>query len=373
MEKKKIGLREFEGYEAEPVTTPPAAEPPLRIPWKRRDRRKKKARPPVPAAVIKRLAFESVSLAHADIRVDCERSLSEVLDEWPPLAAAWVRGQLLRNLQGFAGAIMTVSQSAKKLGFENGQELRQLLDTDNEINDLWEQTRLDTVLAAKRALVTSAKAGNQAAIRSVEVFLRDEVTGPARAASFESVPINQLAELFLVARQTIHEWYTKQGLPRNTDGHFDLATTIKWWQEFNLRKLAPTRGAVSLVDQGVQVKNQRALAALQKELGELLDRPAVINRLVSILQSMIVELDRLVRDIAPLLANKPITHIDAILTKFRAEFIQKQRNAPEELRLPDNAATAFMKFYRVLCPDQVSSLGDNVELIEQIGSNVPDN
>jgi len=356
-------LRELQDYE-KPAPSIPAVAPAerIRIRWKRCDPSKEHQRPPVTAAVIKRLAFESTSMAHADARVDCDRSLAEVLAEWVALDAAWARGQLLRNLEGLASAIMTVNEAAKKLGFDRAQDLRQLLDTDSEARSLWEQTRLDTVIAAKRALVQSAKDGNQAAIRSVETFLRDDKEGPSQAIRFGSVPIRQVADLLGVARQTVHEWYSKQGLPRNADGNFDLGTTIAWWGEFIMKKAAPTRGALSVADRVHLQKMQRVELQIRREKGELVERVPVINRIVLIFKGMIAELDRLVRDVGPLLPNKTPSQIQAILEKYRSEFIQKQRNAPDELALEPQAQAKFEEFYRVLCPEIIGPNNDSKDV-----------
>ena len=357
-------LRELEGYEQpEAADVPDAAAdsaPRIKIPWRRRDRRKKNPRLPIPAAAIKRLAFDTMSLAHADARVDCDKSLLEVLAEWPALEVAWERGQMLRNLRGCAGAIMTVSQAARKLGFEKGQDLRKLLDTDAEIRDLWEQTRLETIIAAKTALVDSAKEGNQAAIRSIDVFLRDEGETPNRDMRLEAVSIKQLGDLFGVSRQSLHEWYTKQGLPRNADGSFDLATTIAWYGVYVSKRAAPTKGAMSVSDTVALERRERIRLQNLQAKGELLERIPVVNRFRDILQSMKSELDRLIRDIGPLLANKPPLHIETILSKFRSEFLGKFKKVPDEFKLSEAAKGHLRAFYDELCPG-------NQEPVETIG------
>lgn len=103
---------------------------------KRRGSKKKAAvkrtnrnRLPVPGQFVRSLAFECESLAEADIKLHRQRprlrsTLAEYIRKYPVLGESWERGQLLRNLKGCAAAIMTVSQSAKLLGFERGLELQ---------------------------------------------------------------------------------------------------------------------------------------------------------------------------------------------------------------------------------------------------------
>jgi len=321
---------------------------------KKKASRKKPASPrlPISAKRLKRLGYACDHLTDADEAAKISVPLAELIDKHDHLAAAWERGQLLRNLEAFAGAAVSVTQAARKLGFEKGQDLRKLLDTDAEVNNIWEQTRLETLCAAKAALVDAAKEGNQAAIRAVEIFLRDEGEVPQGAMRFDSVQMKQFADLFGVSRQAVHEWITKQGLPRNADGSFDLATAIAWHTDHLTKKAAPTKGALSVADKYRMEKIEAEREKRRRARGELLDRIAVLQRFNSIIISMKAELDRLVRDHPPLLANKPPMHIETILAKFRDEFIQKQRKVPDEFKLPPAAQDKLVAFYDEICPVQ---------------------
>ncbi len=324
---------------------------------KRRSKKKVAAKPrlPISAMRAKGLGFRCEHLTAADEQTGLDVPLAELVDRHDALAAAWQRGQFLRNLEELAGSVMTVTQAAKRLGMAKGTDLREKLDTDTEARNLWDQARIRTICKAKRGMVTAAGEGNQAAIRAVEAFLRDEgeVAGPV--VSFEQVGVSQLSTLFGVSRQAIHEWHTKRGLPRNGDGTFDLRVVIAWFEEDIRKKVAPTQGALSVEDSYRQEKREGVRLKNLQTKGELLDRTRVVQRFTLIYQSVLAELDRIVRDVGPLLANKSEMQIKDILTKERRVFVRKLKDIPTELNLPEAALEQYKVFFSVLAGDETPS------------------
>ena len=73
------------------------------------NRKSKRKRLPISAIRLKRLAFSCEHLTEADQAAGLKRPLADVIASHDKLAAAWERGQLLRNLEGCAVAIMTVT------------------------------------------------------------------------------------------------------------------------------------------------------------------------------------------------------------------------------------------------------------------------
>lgn len=309
-------------------------------------RGKKAVRLPISAVRVKALAFECESMVVANGRAGLDVELVELIEAHEHLAAAWERGQFLRNLRACAGAVLTVTQAARQLGLAKGQDLRAILDTNKECRDLWEQTRLDTLVRAKGALVSAAEDGNQAAIRAIESFLRDEGDGAQiQNVNFEQVPVNVLADLFGVARQTVHDWYTKRGLGRNGDGTFDLRTTIAWFEEYTVKKVSSNGGKMADPHPLQTVKAEKLAAELEEYRGKLLDRNMVVAGLVARWQGLVSSLGKLKRDIPQMVANQSQERAREILAQTASDIMVHQRQIPDELVMPEPARA---KLYELL-------------------------
>jgi len=311
-------------------------------------KRRKRMRLPISAVRVKSLAYGCVNLTAADKVAGLDQPLAELIERYDVLAKAWERGQFLQNLEECASAILTISQAAKKLDFEHGQQLRELLDSDIEASNLWGQARLVTIVASKKALVDAAKEGNQAAIRAIEIFLRDEGEASADKSNYDRVTISQLADLFSTTRQTIYEWFTKQQLPRNVDATFDLKSTINWYGEFVAKKLSRTKDILGDRDPLRAIKAEKLALELQKHRGDLLDRTIVIEGQVARYQNLIHSLDRLVRELPMMIVNQPLERVKEILDMWRRDMIVQQQKIPDELLLPNQALKILDGIYELL-------------------------
>jgi len=260
--------------------------------------------------------------------------LAEYIKKYPQLGEAWERGQLLRNLKGCAAAIMTVTQAAKLLGFERGRELRELLDTDSEVCDLWEQTRIEAVAAAKQALAEAAKSGNQQAIKAVESFLYDEGEGRAANINYSALTINQMADLFGVTRQTIHDWYSKHGLVRNAEGGINLKDAITWYGNFAKRKV---NGRLLPADKLRDLKAEEKIIDLAERRHELLPREEVAAGLLTRWGKIVGSFKYKGRELASMVHGQTVDGIEDILSRFFEDLQREWLTVPEYLYLPPGA------------------------------------
>jgi len=313
-------------------------------------RRRNRPRFPVPELAVRRLGFECEDLAAADIILGKERPrLRKTLDGYikkhPELGRAWERGQLLRNIRACAAAIMTVSQAAKLLGFNRGAELRELLDTDGEIRDIWEQTRIQAIAAAKQALAEAAKEGNQRAIKAIEGFLYDEGEGRAVNINYSQLSINQAADLFGVTRQTIYDWYTKNGLARNVDGSINLKGAIEWYGNFVKRR---PDGRVLPADRLRDLKAEEKKIDLAQRRHQLLDREEVTAGLLGRWQKIVGAFKYKGRELATMLHGQTVDSSEDIINRFFEDMQREWLTVPEFLYLPAAAAEKFDEIMQLL-------------------------
>jgi len=285
--------------------------------------------------------------------------LAVYIKKFPPLAECWERGQLLRNLRACAAAIMTVSQSAKLLGFERGQQLRELLDTDSEICDLWEQTRIEAVVAAKKALAEAAKGGNQQAIKAVESFLYDEGEGRAANINYEQLTINQMAELFSVTRQTVYDWYTKQGLSRNAEGGINLKDAIIWYGSFARRK---ADGRLLPADKLRDLKAEEKVIDLAERRHQLLPREEVIAGLLGRWGKIVGAFKYKGRELATMVHGQTVDGIEDILSRFFEDLQREWLTVPEFLYLPPRAEKRLEELLLILRSDAAVAEEPRIEV-----------
>jgi DNA-binding transcriptional MerR regulator len=324
-----------------------------------RKRTNRKAKPkrgprlPFTPVFAKRLGYECSDMAEADIelhraRPRLRKTLAEYAQKYSEIGRAFERGQLLRNLRACAGAIMTVSQTAKKLGFDHSMQLRELLDSDAEINSLWEQTRIDTVAKAKTALVKVAEEGNQQAIKAIENFLYDEGEGRGGSANinYAKLTVSQMAELFGVTRQTIHAWYTKNGLPRAGDGTINLKDAIRWFEGFTKSKVTDTAPLPS--DALRNLKAEQMKLNLAERRHDLLDRAEVIGGLAARWQKITSGFRYRTRELATMVHSQTVEKTTDILRRFFGELQEGWLDVPEFLYLPADAEKKYIELMETL-------------------------
>lgn len=310
----------------------------------------KRLRLPVEEAEVRRLGLECENMTEADAAIRTRKSLKEIFKKHPQIRQAWDRGRFLRNLRDLARTGVSVSEASKKLGFANGRVLRAMLDDDMEVGDLWNQTRLQIYIEIKSALIETAKEGKADAIRAVENFLLEEKERPVFDPAH--VTILQLTELTGKARQRIHEWYTKFGLPRNADKTFDLSIFLAWHEEFLLKKASMGKESVAVLDPLKAMKAEKLKVELASHRNELLDRNEVIIGQIAWVQNIISFCDRGVEELSRLCCSQPREKIAEIHRRFFRDLHSEAVNIPKELRLPAALGRKLNKIlYELKPPD----------------------
>jgi len=297
-------------------------------------------------AAAQRLGFACKDIAQADAAAGIRPNLAKYLGRHPRLRVAFERGRFLANLKALAGVVATVSEAAHKLGLVSGEALREILDNDAEAADIWSQTRLDTIIQARQALLTAAKEGNQTAIRAVENYLREEkqATGP----SMDQMHLSQkeICDLFSVSRVTLGEWQSKQGLPRNVDKTYNLADMIRWFGEFISRKQG---GRILPADKLRDLKAEEKAIDLAERRGRLRDIEEVISGLAVRWQRIVGAFRYKRRELAMMVHGQTVERIEDALGRF-FEDIQRSwcEKLPEFVDVPPEAEGKLNEFLELM-------------------------
>jgi len=323
-------------------------------------------------AAAQRLGFACKDIAEADVQSGIRPNLARYLERHPRLRAAFDRGRLLRYLVELAPKAMVyeAARRLKDLGFnqfETPQNLRGFLDGDKEANELWETSRVNGWIANREALVKTAGEGNVKAIQLLDKWAvdRQRETGEP-GVNFNRVGVNQMAELFGVTRQTIHDWYRDQGLPQNTDGTFDLARAIPWYEEFTLKKAVRGKDAVGPLNPFQDIKVKHMQLKFEQEQGELYGRGEAIGWQVAMMQN-IVNAFNAIADLANRVFGQSREEIVALLEDFRDEIMGKMKHVPAELKLSEPALMKLTEFYEVIKPQKNAKklTTESTEIIEK--------
>lgn len=326
---------------------------------KRKQRKKKKVinkarQPHRPLGVsrVKYLALEYPDMTAAEASAaemfGFDDSLADYLGKNKDIQTAWERGRFLRNLRQLASTAVTISEAENTLELQPGQ-LKKMIETDAEIAELWNCERLAVTIALKKAIVEKAKEGKLNAIKQIEYLLRNEIAGRDQV-DFKRVTITQLCELTGRTRQSVHDWYTKHGLNRNSDKTFDLFDFIPWYANFIITKKAdaPGRPAGNRTDPLRDVRAQNLQLDLEHKRGQLLDRQQVIAGLLARSQTLVNSLDRKAEDLAALCNNRPMVKIVEILDNFFDDVRRQQCTVPEFLQLPQKAREKYQELMELL-------------------------
>jgi hypothetical protein len=113
-----------------------------------------------------------------------------------------------------------------------------LMDSNEEIRDVWDQQRRRLRMDMAQAMVIQAKQGQPKAVRYVENFLRSE-QAPV-GFDYRHVPMPVMAEITGKARQTLYAWTCNHGCPRNADTTYDLIEFFQWYSAWQQSKVLPS-------------------------------------------------------------------------------------------------------------------------------------
>lgn len=294
---------------------------------------------------VRRLGYECADLAEADSAAALARPLAEFLGRDEKLMAAWERGQFLRNLKAKASVVDTVTEAASALKLQSGQALREILDTDLEAANIWFQTRLDTRIRVREAMLEAAKEGNQKAISVVENYLKDDQKQRPAGTDLTRLIQKEIADLFDVTRITVNDWTNKHRCPRNADGSYNLYEAIKWYDNY-LRSRAA--GKAPTADTLRDMKAEQMKLDLAERKGQLLPREEVVAGLVARAQAMVGAFTYKRRELASMCHGQTVEGIEDILSRFFEELQRKQLELPDFLELPAAAEEKFNELLEIL-------------------------
>jgi hypothetical protein len=215
--------------------------------------------------------------------------------------------------------------------------------------DLWSQTRLDTILQARTALLEAAKQGNQTAIRAVENYLREEKQQAGPSADLSRLSQKDICELFAVSRVTLNEWQARHGLPRNADKTYNLGQLIRWFGEFSQRKGGG--GRILPADKLRDLKAEEKQMDLAQRRGQLLERERVLADLVGHWQRIIAAFRYKRRELAMMVHGQTVERIEDALSRF-FEDVKREWRAPMScLQLPPDAQARFTECLNLLAAE----------------------
>jgi len=311
-------------------------------------KKKRKARPPVDEAEVRRLGLECEKLTDADAAIKTRRSLMELFRKYPELRQAWDRGRFLRNLRDMARMRFSISKAAKKLGLGSGQILRAMIDEDEEIGDLWNQTQLEVDIRIRTSLFEAVDEGNPAAIRALENILRDEkdING------FDPTHIKKdyLAEIIGITTRTISRWLDESGLPRNVDKKtFNLRVVWAWHEEF-IKKTTAGKGPAAELDPLKAMKAENLKMEIARKRHDLIDRSEMICSQVTWAQNIVTFLERSVGELSRLCSNQPREKIAEIHRSFFRDLLAEVAKVTKELCLPAELERELFEFLKKVKP-----------------------
>jgi len=313
-----------------------------------------KRRRTVSLAEVRHLGLECENLTEAAVLFSGPGDLVALIAKRDNVRAAWERGRLLRKVSQLAATTVTVSAAAKEMGV-TGPELRQLLDTDTEVADLWNENRRQLRMKLNAVMVEQAGAGKPNAMRYVENFLRSEKS--PTGFDYEHVPIKVMEAITGKVRQTLAAWTRDAGLPRNPDCTYNLSEFVRWFE-------AATKAQAK---SGKREDRLRVANAAMKELdyrkaqAHVLDRQAVENGLVARVQNLLAYVENHLPATAADCEGKAAAAIEQRLRRFVEGLREQMTEVPTELRLDEATAAEFKAFLGRLETPPAAALGEREE------------
>jgi hypothetical protein len=266
-----------------------------------------------------------------------QKSLNEIFAEKPHLKKAWERGTFLKNIADFGGKNYTIAEAESELGLSAG-ELDKIFLSDFEASNTWNQARLKTLLAIKGKWLEMVGMASPSALKQLEKLMRKEIAH--QAADFMHLTSKQMQELTGKTRQTVeYEWPRNYGLSRNSDGSYNLAVFLKWFEKFTLETKQTTK-----ITEPEVLRNKKAEMLdleLKEKIGQLLDRNQVIAGLLARHQFLKNSFDKRTDKLPGLLENQPLERIRKILSASFAEICNELANSAIELKLNEGQNKKF--------------------------------
>jgi len=160
--------------------------------------------------------------------------------------------------------------------------------------------------------------------------------------------IFQLTEITGKTRQTIYDWHTKFGLPRNADKTFDLSIFLAWHEKFLLKKASMEKKMMAILDPLRAAKVEMIKLEIARLRNKLLDRSEIITGLVARTQIIKSHCERGVWELTRLCHGQTHKKIAEIHRKFFRDLYTKMSRIPRELRLPPAEEKQLVDFFQRL-------------------------
>jgi len=329
-----------------------ATKPAKRIRGRSRPRRR------LTVAAAKSLGYLSENISQADADSGLDATLAGLFryKKYALQQAAFKRGQFLRNLKAKAGVVDTVSEAAAALKLTSGQELRNILDTDIEAADIWYQTRLDTRIRVREAMLQAAKDGNQKAIAVVENYLKDQDAQRPAGSDLTKLLQKEIADLFDVTRITVNDWCNKQKCPRNSDGTHNLYEVIRWYGDYERGK---TTGKMPSADEMREIKIVRLRREEAQARGDLLERDSVLAGFCQRFERIVTSCKHKAREIAIMAHGQTVDAIEKLIAHHHEDIKRQWCELPEQLQLSPAAEEKLNECLNIISADYAGSKNDS--------------
>lgn len=250
---------------------------------------------------------------------------NKLLDLNPELKAAFERGRFLRNIAEFGGKNYTIPEAGGELGLKSG-ELDKIFATDFEAADIWNQSRLQTLLAIKSKWLEMVGMASPAALKQLEKLMSRGIVQPA--ADLTHITSKQLQELTRRSRQTVeYEWPKTHGLVRNSDATYNLYVFFPWFEEFVVRTRIGTSPKQS-ESAATAEKARKYKMENDERQGRLLPRDKVIAGLTARMQTTL-------RIFYKALIEQKDPYIKQTLERAFEEIRRELAAVPPELKLSE--------------------------------------
>ncbi len=265
------------------------------------------------ATRVRKLGLDFASIVDAAAHLGRRYDLAKLLTEHAELAAAWSRGQFLRNVQALAATGASVAEAANRLGLA-ADDLQGRLASDLELANIWNQARLNTAIELKAGWLAKAKEGNARAMAQVEIALANEI---ARAAmDIHTVPEHQMCQIAGVTRQTLNRWLREEAMPRNAgETTYDLPAVWAWHETFTKKRCGTASGAGE-PDRLRDVKAERLELELAARKGELVSVESVKAGILARERALLAVLEHLPEQYSHPLAGRTEQEVRRILEQL---------------------------------------------------------
>ncbi len=318
--------------------------------------KKRRDRPPLREAEVRKLALRCEDVADADASLTTRWTLQIMLKRYPRLKKAWDRGRFLRWLREVASQAPSIAQAAGRLGFSE-QKFQEMLDEDIEVADIWKKEQLQLYVETRRQVFELAADDVPWAKKCIYDLMTMHPEAGLKANILEiGITTDQLAQLTKKSIQTIYNWINKSNLPRQANKTFDLGTFFSWYEEFLLKKSSGGDAAVTPLDPLKSVKAERIRLELQKSRNELLDRDEVIAGQIVWFHNILGIFERSIEELTRLCSNQPREKIAEIFESFFTRIHIESCKIPKEFHLPPAKERDLLEFLQGLKPHE--STGD---------------